>query len=74
MQKEYFFYFPSVGKYGVVPSSVSRNEVVKAISNFGENKDQIFIVLESLTGEADKNNFSDILQKGSKEDLLIYLA
>ena len=66
-QIEYFFYFPQVGNFQVYPANVAKDGVVFAIA-----KDREFKVVAEKT-IADLESLTDILSKGSHEDILNFI-
>ena len=66
-QIEYFFYFPQVGNFQVYPANVAKDGVVFAIA-----KERDFKVVAEKT-IADLESLTDILSKGSHEDILNFI-
>ncbi|MEM7392519.1 MAG: hypothetical protein AAF492_09225, partial [Verrucomicrobiota bacterium] len=65
---EYYFYFPSEGRYPHYPVHVARNEQLVASA-----EPLVFNVVEKLS-RIDKTSWAWISQNGSEEDVLNFLA
>ncbi|CAK89612.1 unnamed protein product (macronuclear) [Paramecium tetraurelia] len=63
----YSFYFPNIGSFSVYPAVVSTEKAVIAVA-----EEYQFIVVGS-SQILNKENLMDIIQKGSKDDILEYL-
>ncbi|CAD8191051.1 unnamed protein product [Paramecium pentaurelia] len=63
----YSFYFPNIGSFSVYPAVVSTEKAVIAVA-----EEYQFIVVAS-SQILNKENLMDIIQKGSKDDILEYL-
>ncbi|CAD8096488.1 unnamed protein product [Paramecium sonneborni] len=63
----YSFYFPNIGCFSVYPAVVSTEKAVIAVA-----EEQKFVVV-TTSQILNKENLMDIIQKGSKDDILEYL-
>lgn len=65
---EYYFYFPTTGNFKIYPANVARQGTVVAVAKPAE-----FAVLAEFT-QSKLETMDEILSKGSKEDILNFVA
>ena len=64
---EFFFYFPSEGKFSIYPANASKEGLVYAVAKqkiFEVKKERVILKPETL---------DEILTKGSKDDILTFI-